>query len=278
MADCKDNMNIVPGREADGLRRGWDWDHCEPRCCPSLIVGPTGPTGAPGATGPTGPVGAPGMIGYTGPTGATGPTGPVGPAGPIGLTGAAGPAGEIGPTGPAGEAGAVGPTGPTGPIGLTGAAGPAGEIGPTGPAGEAGAVGPTGPVGPAGPTATAENALAYTIEATIVAPEDAVPLTTAVINSPSGDITQTGDTEFTLAPGTYYMSFESDTAAVGQGGVAVAVGGDVLPYAQTTARDTVRSTVTTILTLGETATLSFINNTDNDVTYTFTTVSIIKLA
>ena len=278
MADCKDNMNIVPGREADGLRRGWDWDHCGPRCCPSLIVGPTGPTGAPGATGPTGPVGAPGMIGYTGPTGATGPTGPVGPAGPIGLTGAAGPAGEIGPTGPAGEAGAVGPTGPTGPIGLTGAAGPAGEIGPTGPAGEAGAVGPTGPVGPAGPTATAENALAYTIEATIVAPEDAVPLTTAVINSPSGDITQTGDTEFTLAPGTYYVSFESDTAAVGQGGVAIAVGGDVLPYAQTTARDTVRSTVTTILTLGETATLSFINNTDNDVTYTFTTVSIIKLA
>jgi len=105
-----------------------------------------------------------------------------------------------------------------------------------------------------------------------------VPLTTAVINSPSGDITQTGDTEFTLAPGTYYVSFESDTAAVGQGGVAIAVGGDVLPYAQTTARDTVRSTVTTILTLGETATLSFINNTDNDVTYTFTTVSIIKLA
>ncbi len=105
-----------------------------------------------------------------------------------------------------------------------------------------------------------------------------MPLTTAVINSPSGDISQIDDTTFQLEPGTYYVSFESDTSAVEQGGVAIVVGGDILPYAQTTANDTVRSVVSTILDVTDTTTLSFVNNTDNDVTYTLTNVIIIRLA
>ena len=43
MADCVENMNIVPGAQANGLGR-----YCCPNqpCCPSMIAGPTGPTGA----------------------------------------------------------------------------------------------------------------------------------------------------------------------------------------------------------------------------------------
>lgn len=54
MADCVENMNIVPGAQANGLGR-----YCCPNqpCCPSMIAGPTGPTGPMGPTGPAGHVG-----------------------------------------------------------------------------------------------------------------------------------------------------------------------------------------------------------------------------
>ena len=51
MSDCNESMNIIPGTEADGLRRCCFDKECLERCCPSLIAGPTGPTG------PTGPRG-----------------------------------------------------------------------------------------------------------------------------------------------------------------------------------------------------------------------------
>ena len=52
MADCVENMNIIPGAQANGLAR---WTGCPSQpCCPSLIAGPTGPAGATGAMGPTG--------------------------------------------------------------------------------------------------------------------------------------------------------------------------------------------------------------------------------
>ena len=269
MAECKENMNIICGAEADGLRRGWQGHPCGNFCCPSLIAGPPGPPGPTGPQGPQGPVGPQGPQGTIGPAG---PQGPIGETGPAGATGPAGPTGATGPAGPEGPAGATGPAGPEGPAGATGPAGPEGPAGPVGPAGA------TGPAGPEGPTATAENALGYTVESNIIVPEGAVPFTTAIINSPEGNITQTSDTEFTLEPGTYYVSFESDTAAVGDAGAAIAVGGDILPYAQTTASDSVRSTVSTIVTVGETTTVSVVNDTENDVTYTLTSLSIIQLA
>ena len=278
MAECKENMNIICGAEADGLRRGWQGHPCGNFCCPSLIAGPPGPPGPIGPQGPQGPVGPQGPQGTIGPAGPQGPIGETGPAGPAGPAGPQGPIGETGPAGPTGLTGPQGPAGETGPAGPEGPAGPAGPAGPQGPIGETGPTGPEGPVGPEGPTATAENALGYTVESNTIAPEGAVPFTTAIINSPEGDITQTSDTEFTLEPGTYYVSFESDTAAVGEAGAAIAVGGDILPYAQTTASDSVRSTVSTILTVGETATVSVVNNTDNDVTYTLSSLSIIQLA
>jgi len=110
-------------------------------------TGPTGLTGAAGAAGPTGLTGAAGAAGPTGLTGAAGAVGAAGPTGLTGLTGAAGPTGLTGLTGAAGAVGAKGATGSTGPTGLTGANGSNGATGPTGLTGANGSNGATGPTG-----------------------------------------------------------------------------------------------------------------------------------
>ena len=225
-------------------------------CCCPVFVGNT-------LIGPTGPAG---MIGPTGPTGAAGATGPTGPAGA---------AGAIGPTGPAGAAGATGPTGPTGA---------AGAIGPTGPAGAAGA---TGPTGPAGEPATADNALAYGTAAQTPAANEPLQYAAFVVNSADGDIAQAGDTGLTLSEGVYLVNFSADVALNNGGnsvGAALALDGTIVGYAQsltdTTDTSPQRISINTILTVADGAeqTLTVINNTEETVSYTNASLTVVKLS
>ena len=221
-------------------------------CCPVVVgntlVGPQGPTGLQGPPGPQGPMGLPGATGATGPQGPAGPTGATGPQGPIGATG---------------------PQGPAGPTGATGA------------------TGATGPQGPAGETATADNALAYTTAAQIVATDDAVDFETVVINAPDGAITQSGTTALALGEGTYLAIFSADATAAEAGnsiGSAFAINGTALPYAQTQSvtegTEAERLVLNTIVSVaaGNTDLLTVVNNTTNQETLTNSALTVVKLA
>lgn len=240
MSDCHCNMNRVSPYS----------DSCCPIIVGNTLVGPQGPTGLQGPPGPQGP------MGMTGATGAAGPQGPAGPAGPTGATGATGP---------------QGPAGPAGPTGATGATG---------------ATGPQGPQGPAGETATAINALAYTIGAQIAAPEDALDFEDDLINAPDGSITRLGTTGLSLEEGTYLVIFSADVALSGTGaavGAVLALDGTIIPYAQsftaTTDTNPQRITVHTIVTVEDEAeTLTVVNNTDSNLSYTNAVLTVVKLS
>lgn len=179
----------------------------------------------------------------------------------------------------------VGPQGPTGPMGPQGPQGPAGAPGlqgPQGPAGPTGPIGPQGPQGPAGTTLIPAGAMAYTTTAQITPTGDAIDLETAVINAPDGSITQSGTTGLILTQGSYLVIFSTDAAAADTGtavGAALALDGTVLPYAQSiTGTTPQRITLNAIVTVGGLAqTLSAVNNTGNTLTYTNSTLTVVKL-
>lgn len=221
-------------------------------------------------------------MGLQGPPGPQGPAGPQGPQGLQGPAGPAGPAGAPGATGATGPAGPQGEIGPAGPAGATGPAGPAGATGATGPAGPAGATGATGPAGPAGATATNENAMLFNPAAQTVAAGDALSFTGTQINS-TGDITASGTDGLTLTAGEYLVTFRSDavTADAGVLGASLALDGTVLPYATTLisspAAETQGLTLTAILDLTAAQTLTVINSSGAEATYTNSTLTVVKL-
>ena len=212
--------------------------------------------------------------------------GPTGPAGKIGPTGPTGPAGATGPTGPAGATGATGPTGPAGATGATGPTGPAGATGATGPTGPAGATGATGPTGPAGETATADNALAYAIDAQTPDANDPLEFDAFTIHSDEA-IEQSGDTGLTLSEGVYLVNFSADVALNNGGdsvGAALALDGTIVAFAQsftdTTDTNPQRISINTILTIpeGEEQTLTVVNNATESVSYTNASLTVVKLS
>ena len=220
--------------------------------------------------------------GCPGPQGPTGPQGPAGPQGPQGSTGPQGPAGPQGPqgdTGPQGPAGPQGPQGDTGPQGPAGAQGPQGETGPQGPAGA------QGPQGIPGTAATNENAMLYNTASQSVAAGAALNFAANQINSASGSITLSGTTGLSLSAGQYLVVFETD-ALVGNTGtiaVALALGGNALPYAasslaKTGSNNNERIGLAAILDLAGTQTLTVKNTSTDANTHTNSTLNVVKLA
>ena len=205
--------------------------------------------------------------------GCPGPQGPTGPQGP------AGPQGPQGSTGPQGPAGAQGPQGDTGPQGPAGAQGPQGDTGPQGPAGA------QGPQGIPGTAATNENAMLYNTASQSVAAGAALNFAANQINSASGSITLSGTTGLSLSAGQYLVVFETD-ALVGNTGtiaVALALGGNALPYAasslaKTGSNNNERIGLAAILDLADTQTLTVKNTSTDANTHTNSTLNVVKLA
>ena len=214
--------------------------------------------------------------GCPGPQGPTGPQGPAGPQGPQGSTGPQGPQGDTGPQGPAGPQGPQGDTGPQGPAG---AQGPQGNTGPQGPAGA------QGPQGIPGTAATNENAMLYNTASQSVAAGAALNFAANQINSASGSITLSGTTGLSLSAGQYLVVFETD-ALVGNTGtiaVALALGGNALPYAasslaKTGSNNNERIGLAAILDLAGTQTLTVKNTSTDANTHTNSTLNVVKLA
>lgn len=189
--------------------------------------------------------------------------------------------------GPAGPMGLQGPAGPQGPQGIQGPAGPVGPVGPQGAQGATGATGATGAAGPQGPqgaTATNDNAMLYQAGAQTIAAASPLTLGTSVVNS-TGAIAASGTTGVTLAPGQYLVSFACDASLTGDGtlGLALALDGSALPYAataqaQTAASSADRIALTAILAPTATQTLTLLNNTANENTYTNSTLTVVRLA
>ena len=208
--------------------------------------------------------------GCPGPQGPTGPQGPAGPQGPQGNTGPQGPAGAQGPQGPAGAQGPQGETGPQGPAGAQGPQGPAGAQGPQGIPGTA---------------ATNENAMLYDTASQSVAAGAALNFAANQINSASGSITLGGTTGLSLSAGQYLVVFETD-ALVGNTGtiaVALALGGNALPYAasslaKTDSNNNERIGLAAILDLAGTQTLTVKNTSTDANTHTNSTLNVVKLA
>ena len=106
---------------------------------------------------------------------------------------------------PQGERGPAGPQGPEGPAGPQGPEGPAGPHGPEGPAGSQGPEGPAGPQGPAGSPGVAGYASFVTFQAVFPSGGN-IPFATGT-EDPSGRIRQTADTQVTLEPGVYLVTY-----------------------------------------------------------------------
>ena len=187
--------------------------------------------------------------------------------------------GPQGPTGPQGPAGPQGPQGDTGPQGPAGAQGPQGETGPQGPAGA------QGPQGIPGTAATNENAMLYDTASQSVAAGAALNFAANQINSASGSITLSGTTGLTLTMGQYLVVFETD-ALVGNTGtiaVALALGGNALPYAasslaKTGSNNNERIGLAAILDLAGTQTLTVKNTSTDANTHANSTLNVVKLA
>lgn len=205
--------------------------------------------------------------------GPQGPTGPQGPAGPQG------PQGETGPQGPAGAQGPQGNTGPQGPAGPQGPQGPQGETGPQGPAGA------QGPQGDPGSAATNENAMLYNTASQSVAAGAALNFAANQLNSASGSITLSGTTGLSLSAGQYLVVFETDALVDNTGTIAVALalGGNALPYAasslaKTGSNNNERIGLAAILDLAATQTLTVKNTSTDANTHTNSTLNVVKLA
>lgn len=205
--------------------------------------------------------------------GPQGPTGPQGPAGPQG------PQGSTGPQGPAGAQGPQGNTGPQGPAGPQGPQGPQGETGPQGPAGA------QGPQGIPGTAATNENAMLYNTASQSVAAGAALNFAANQLNSASGSITLSGTTGLSLSAGQYLVVFETDALVDNTGTIAVALalGGNALPYAasslaKTGSNNNERIGLAAILDLAGTQTLTVQNTSTDANTHTNSTLNVVKLA
>ena len=104
-----------------------------------------------------------------------------------------------------------------------------------------------------------------------------------VINS-TGSITASGTTGVTLTAGQYLVTFvsEASVTAAGTVGAALALDGTALPYAETaqtlTAAGSDRIALTAIVTPTAGQILTVRNNTGNSVTYSNSTLTIVKLA
>ena len=206
-------------------------------------------------------------------SGCPGPQGPAGPQGPVG------PQGPQGNTGPQGPAGPQGPQGDTGPQGPAGAQGPQGDTGPQGPAGA------QGPQGIPGSAATNENAMLYNTAAQEVQAGAALNFAANQINSASGSITLSGTTGLSLTAGQYLVVFETDALVENAGTIAVALalGGNALPYAasslaKTGSNNNERIGLAAILELSGTQTLTVKNTSTDANTYTNSTLNVVKLA
>ena len=172
--------------------------------------------------------------------------------------------------------------GPQGPVGPQGPAGPQGPQGNTGPQGPAGAQGPQGIPGTA---ATNENAMLYNTASQSVAAGAALNFAANQLNSASGSITLSGTTGLSLSAGQYLVVFETD-ALVGNTGtiaVALALGGNALPYAasslaKTDANNNERIGLAAILDLAGTQTLTAKNTSTDANTHANSTLNVVKLA
>ena len=198
--------------------------------------------------------------------GCPGPQGPTGPQGPAG------------PQGPQGSTGPQGPQGPTGPQGPAGLQGPQGETGPQGPAGA------QGPQGIPGTAATNENAMLYNTASQSVAAGAALNFATNQINA-AGSITLSGTTGLSLSAGQYLVVFETDASVANTGTIAVALalGGNALPYAassleKTGSNNNERIGLAAILDLAGTQTLTVKNTSTDANTHTNSTLNVVKLA
>ena len=157
-----------------------------------------------------------------------------------------------------------------------------GPQGPTGPQGPAGAQGPQGIPGTA---ATNENAMLYNTASQSVAAGAALNFAANQINSASGSITLSGTTGLSLSAGQYLVVFETD-ALVGNTGtiaVALALGGNALPYAasslaKTGSNNNERIGLAAILDLAGTQTLTVKNTSTDANTHTNSTLNVVKLA
>ena len=175
--------------------------------------------------------------------------------------------------------GCPGPQGPTGPQGPAGPQGPQGSTGPQGPAGA------QGPQGIPGTAATNENAMLYNTASQSVAAGAALNFAANQINSASGSITLSGTTGLSLSAGQYLVVFETD-ALVGNTGtiaVALALGGNALPYAasslaKTGSNNNERIGLAAILDLAGTQTLTVKNTSTDANTHTNSTLNVVKLA
>ena len=187
-----------------------------------------------------------------------------------------------GPQGPAGPQGPVGPQGSqgnTGPQGLAGPQGPQGDTGPQGPAG------PQGTQGEPGTAATNENAMLYNTAAQEVQAGAALNFAANQINSASGSITLSGTTGLSLTAGQYLVVFETDALVENSGTIAVALalGGNALPYAasslaKTGSNNNERIGLAAILDLAGTQTLTVKNTSTDANTHTNSTLNVVKLS
>ena len=104
------------------------------------------------------------------------------------------------------------------------------------------------------------------------------------INSASGSITLSGTTGLSLTAGQYLVVFETDALVANSGTIAVALalGGNALPYAASslakTGSNNERIGLAAILDLAGTQTLT-VKNTSNDTnTHANSTLNVVKLA
>ena len=123
----------------------------------------------------------------------------------------------------------------------------------------------------------------YNADATAITSGGDITLGTNVINS-TGSFTASGTTGVTLTAGQYLVTFVSDASvtAAGTVGAALALDGTALPYAETaqtlTAAGSDRIALTAIVTPTAGQILTVRNNTGNSVTYSNSTLTIVKLA
>ena len=123
----------------------------------------------------------------------------------------------------------------------------------------------------------------YNADATAITSGSDVTLGTNVINS-TGSITVSGTTGVTLTAGQYLVTFVIDASvtAAGTVGAALALDGTALTYAETaqtlTAAGSDHIALTAIVTPTAGQILTVRNNTGNSVTYSNSTLTIVKLA
>ena len=105
------------------------------------------------------------------------------------------------------------------------------------------------------------------------------------INSASGSITLSGTTGLSLSAGQYLVVFETDALVANTGTIAVALalGGNALPYAasslaKTGSNNNERIGLAAILDLAGTQTLTVKNTSTDANTHTNSTLNVVKLA